>query len=101
MAATGRSRPEPLMVRGTLFTLRRRCGKPNCRCATGAAHESPALAYPEAGRTKTITLAVADVEEVRAALQRYDIARAALADARAGAGLADLRARLGERRRSR
>jgi hypothetical protein len=100
MAATGRSRPEPLMVRGTLFTLRRRCGKPNCRCATGTAHESPALAYPQAGRTKTITLAAADVEEVRAALQRYDIARAAL-DTRADAGLADLRARLGERRRSR
>jgi len=88
------------MVRGTLFTLRRRCGKPNCRCATGQAHESPALAYPEGGRTKTITVAAADVEQVRAALQRYNTARAAL-DASADAGLADLRARLGQRRRSR
>jgi len=100
MAATDRSRPGPLMVRGTLFTLRRRCGKPNCRCATGQAHESPALAYPEGGRTKTITVAAADVEQVRAALQRYNTARAAL-DASADAGLADLRARLGQRRRSR
>jgi hypothetical protein len=98
--ATRRSRPEPSMVRGTLFTLRRRCGKPNCRCATGPGHESPALAYPQGGRTKTVTLAAADVDEVRAALERYNTARAAL-DASADAGLAALRARLGERRRSR
>jgi hypothetical protein len=35
------------MVRGALFTLRRRCGKPTCHCATEGGHESPALAYPE------------------------------------------------------
>lgn len=97
---TRRSRRQPLMVRGSLFTLRRRCGKPNCHCVDGEGHESPALAFPQAGRTKTITLAAADVEEVRAALERYNTARAAL-DAKAEAGLADLRARLGERRRSR
>lgn len=94
------SRSELVMVRGTLFTLRRRCGKANCHCATGAAHESPALAYPAAGRTKTITLAAGEVEEVRAALDRYEAARAVL-DGQADAGLAALRARLGQRRRSR
>jgi hypothetical protein len=100
MAATGRSRSQALMVRGTLFTLRRRCGKPNCYCAGGPAHESPALAYPQGGRTKTITLAASEVEEVRAALQRYNTAKAEL-DARADAGVAALRARLDDRRRSR
>jgi hypothetical protein len=94
------SRSEPLMLRGTLFTLRRRCGKANCRCATGPAHESPALAYPQAGRTKTITLAASEVEEVRAALERYHAAKAAL-DAEADQGLAGLRTRLSQRRRSR
>lgn len=94
------SRSEPLMVRGTLFTLRRRCGKVNCRCATGAAHESPALAYPQAGRTKTITLAASQVQQVRVALERYNTARAEL-DARADAGVDILRARLGDRRRNR
>lgn len=100
MAATGRSRPQPPMVRGTLFTLRRRCGKSNCRCATGAAHETPALAYPQGGRTKTITLSGDDLEEVRAALERYNTVRADL-DARTDAGLSALRARLDQRRRSR
>jgi len=88
------------MVRGALFTLRRRCGKPSCHCANEAGHESPALAYPEGGRTKTMTLAAADVDEVRAALERYNAARAEL-DAAADAGVALVRARAGERRRSR
>lgn len=93
-------RRAPLMVRGALFTLRRRCGKPTCHCAGEAGHESPALAYPEGGRTKTMTLAAADVEEVRAALERYNAARAEL-DAAADAGVALVRARSAERRRSR
>lgn len=92
-------RGEPLVVRGTLFTLRRRCGKPTCHCATGSAHESPALAYPEGGRTRTMTLSEGDVDHVRAALERYNTARAAL-DAGADAGVALLRARLSERRRT-
>jgi hypothetical protein len=92
-------RGEPFMVRGTLFTLRRRCGKPNCHCATGPGHDSPALAYPEGGRTRTMTLSEGDVDDVRAALERYRAARATL-DAGADAGVAALRARLNERRRS-
>lgn len=85
-------RPDPLVLRGTLRTFRRRCGKPNCRCAGGEAHESPALTYTEAGRTKTLTLTGAEVAEVAAALARYETARAELEGA-ARAGLAALRAR--------
>ena len=39
------------------------------------AHESPALAYPAGGRTKTMTLLADQVEEVQAALARYHAAR--------------------------
>lgn len=99
MAAHG-DRPDPFMVRGVLFTLRRRCGKPTCHCAIEGGHESPALAYPEGGRTRTMTLRAADVDEVRAGLERYNAARAEL-DASADAGVAALRARRVERRRSR
>lgn len=87
----------PKLLRGTLFTLRRRCGKANCRCAEGEAHESPALAYPEGGRTKTLSLTHADLDQVRAALERYESARSTL-DAAAHAGIVELRASL---RRSR
>jgi hypothetical protein len=88
------SRSRPWVLRGTLTTFRRRCGKPSCRCATGEPHESPALTFTDAGRTKTITLSAAEVEEVAAALARYETARAEL-EAQAEAGLARLRRRRG------
>lgn len=87
-------RPEASLLRGTLTTFRRRCGKPTCHCATGAPHESPALTYTEGGRTKTLTLTDAEVAEVAAALARFQQASAALLAA-TDAGLAALRARLG------
>jgi hypothetical protein len=85
------------MVRGALFTLRRRCGKPSCHCATEGGHESPALAYPEGGRTKTVTLSAEELDDVRVALERYNAARAEL-DRRADAGVAALQVRLARRR---
>lgn len=78
------------VLRGRLTTFRRRCGKPGCRCADGAPHESPALTYTEAGRTKTVTLNAEEVAGVQAALARYERAKTDL-DARAAAGLAALR----------
>ena len=83
-----------LVLHGTLTTFRRRCGKASCRCASGEPHESPALTYTEGGRTKTLTLNVAEVAEVAAALERYESAKAEL-DAAARAGIATLRTRRG------
>ena len=65
------SRSRPLLLRGTLSTFRRRCGKPSCRCANGAPHESLALSFTEAGRTKILTLSASEVAEVAAAIERY------------------------------
>ena len=86
------------LLRGVLFTLRRRCGKVSCRCATGDPHETPALAYPQGGRTRTLTLSESDVDGVAAALARYAAAKQRL-DARADAEVAALRARRTGRRR--
>jgi len=84
------TRSRALVLRGTLTTFRRRCGKAACRCASGEPHESPALTFTEGGRTKTVTLTAAEVPEVEAALARYEAARAEL-EAQAKAGLARLR----------
>lgn len=92
-----RGQQEIQSLRGVLFTLRRKCGKPTCRCATGEPHETPALAYPAGGRTKTITLTHADIAAVRAALARYAKARAKL-DAAADAGIAALRSAIASTR---
>ena len=91
MPAIARDRDLSLL-RGSLTTFRRRCGKPSCRCAEGEPHESPALTFTEAGRSKTVTLAAGEVAEVAAALERYERARAEL-EAAADAGIAALRAR--------
>lgn len=91
---------EALVLRGALFTLRRKCGKPSCHCATGDPHESPALAYPAGGRTKTMTLATEDVATVAAALARYHGAREELERA-AEAGIAALTGQIAARRQQR
>jgi hypothetical protein len=83
------------VVRGSLITLRRRCGKPNCRCADGVPHETPALSYSVEGRTRTVTLRPEDLPAVQAALERYAAARQRLED-EALAGIEALRARLSD-----
>lgn len=59
------------LARGSLITLRRKCGTSTCSCATGRPHETPALSYSIGGFTKMLTLRAQDVREVRAALKRY------------------------------
>ncbi len=88
----------PRMVRGSVVTHRRRCGKPNCRCAAGEElHEATVLSYSEGGRTRFLMLPAAEVAAVRAAVERYRAAQAKL-DADGEAGRAALTARLAARR---
>jgi len=64
-------RDTPRVLPGTLITLRRRCGKAGCRCATGALHETPALSYSVGGRSKMLTLRPEEVKAVSVAVGRY------------------------------
>jgi hypothetical protein len=84
----------PQLLRGTLITMRRRCGKATCRCARGQLHEGPALSVSLSGRSVTVGLRPADVPAVQAALARYQAAREAL-ETQATAGIQALRARNG------
>jgi hypothetical protein len=78
----------PRVVRGSVVVHRRRCGKPNCRCADGTQlHESTVLSYSEAGKTRLVMLPADRVEAIRAATARYQEARQAL-EAEASTGLA-------------
>jgi hypothetical protein len=45
---------EPLLP-GSLYTLRRKCGKRNCRCTRGQLHETTVLSYRGQGRPRNIT----------------------------------------------
>jgi hypothetical protein len=66
------------LLRGSLITLRRRCGKKNCHCHRDQPHETPALSYSQAGKTRIRTLPGELVPAIRTAVQRYQRARAAL-----------------------
>ncbi len=95
MSTSRRSAEEPLVLRGSLIVLRRRCGKPGCHCAAGDPHESPALSYSVEGRTRMLTLGGVELSEVQAAIARYEAARAEL-ERQARAGIEALRARRAE-----
>lgn len=93
MAGEGAS-ARPRVVRGSVVTHRRRCGKPTCRCADGEQlHESTVLSYSQDGRTRFLMLPAQEVAAVQAATARY---RAALAkvEAEGEAGRAALIDRL-------
>ena len=72
------------MVQGSFYLLRRKCGKPNCRCATGPLHASWVLTRSEAGKDRIYSVPKDQRAQVRRwALEyrRYQRARAALAKA--------------------
>lgn len=93
--------PPDLLLRGSLITLRRKCGKPSCHCAEDAPHETPALSISVRNVTQIVTLRREDVARVRNALRRYQQALAEL-DRKALSGITLLRRHLrsaGRRRR--
>jgi hypothetical protein len=61
---------EPLLP-GSVYTLRRRCGKPNCRCARGELHASTVLSYRGEGRPRNISLPPEQLREVRELTEDY------------------------------
>jgi len=61
---------EPLLP-GSLYTLRRRCGKPHCRCADGELHASTVLSYRGQGRPQNITPAPEHLAAVRQLTEEY------------------------------
>lgn len=67
-----------LILRGSLITLTRKCGRPSCRCARGDLHTTPALSYSVGGVTHMVMLHDAALPRVQAALARYQRAQALL-----------------------
>lgn len=52
-------------VSGSMVIVSRRCGNPNCRCATGEKHKSYYLMYKVKGITKAVYVPVDLVPEVK------------------------------------
>lgn len=69
------------MCPGSLYLLRRRCGKPTCRCRQGELHAAWVVTRSEAGRSRLYRVPEKDRAAVRrltAAYREWQRARAAL-----------------------
>ena len=59
------------LVKGTVYTLRRRCSKPSCRCAQGERHTSVVLTASIKGKTRLWTIPGDRIEDVREKTEAY------------------------------
>lgn len=69
------------MVKGSVYELQRRCGKPTCACASGKLHASLVLSWSENGRTRLKSVPserVGQLKELTGYYQRFRKARARL-----------------------
>ena len=69
------------ILKGSVYELQRRCGKPTCACATGKLHASLVLSWSENGRTRLKSVPserVGQLKELTGYYQRFRKARARL-----------------------
>ena len=59
------------MVAGSFLKQGRTCGKPTCRCATGAKHEATYLSRKVDGRTQMVYVPAGDEVDVATKAERY------------------------------
>jgi hypothetical protein len=59
------------MVVGSLYQMRRKCGKPGCKCARGQLHASWYLSRAEQGRTKLIYIGKIVPDRLGSRVRRY------------------------------
>jgi hypothetical protein len=67
------------LVPGTVYELRRKCGKPGCGCAKKDLHSSWALSWSEEGRTRLRSIPPGRRVELRLLSRRYQQFRGARA----------------------
>ncbi len=67
------------MVKGSVYRMERKCGKPNCRCATGKPHSSMVLSWSEGGQTRLLSVPEKRLDEVKRLTEQYQRFRRARA----------------------
>jgi hypothetical protein len=67
------------VIKGTVYELRRRCGKPGCRCARGQLHARMVLSASQGGKTRLQVIPHGFLVEVKQKVRRYQELRRARA----------------------
>jgi len=59
------------MVKGNVYELARKCGKPNCACTRGELHRSMVLTWSAEGKHKIIPVPAERLADLRAKSEEY------------------------------
>jgi hypothetical protein len=59
------------LIKGNVYELARKCGKPNCICARGELHRSMVLTWSEKGQGRLLSLPRERVLEVKMKSEEY------------------------------
>ena len=59
------------LVKGNVYELGRKCGKPNCICTRGELHRSMVLTWSEKGKSRLLSLPSERVAEVQKKSEEY------------------------------
>ena len=59
------------LVKGNVYELARKCGKPSCACADGQLHHSMVLSWSHQGKTRLMTIPPEKLDRVRANSEQY------------------------------
>jgi hypothetical protein len=52
------------LIKGSVYDLKTRCGKPSCACAQGERHSVMVLSWSEAGKTRLLTVQPGDLDRL-------------------------------------
>ena len=59
------------LVKGNVYEMARKCGKPSCACMRGQLHRSMVLSWSERGKTQLFSIPPDRLAEVRQKSQEY------------------------------
>src|SRR4030066_1546492 len=59
------------VIKGTVYELKRRCGKPGCKCARGEFHARMVVSASEGGKTRLRVIPRGFLVEVQKKVRRY------------------------------
>ena len=67
------------VMKGSVYELKRKCGKPGCKCAKGKLHTCMVISASEKGKTKLAVIPHGFLVEVQGKVRRYQELRHARA----------------------
>jgi hypothetical protein len=59
------------LVKGNVYEMARKCGKPNCVCTRGELHRSMVLSWSEGGKTRLFSIPPERLGELKEKSQEY------------------------------